>query len=1234
MRRSIFFAAFFLVQLALALGGKAHAATCRVTPSGGGDGGSWTQAAGLQSALTDTHCTEIWVATGVYTPGAAPDDSFRIRPGAAVYGGFAGDETTRDARDPAVNVTILSGDIDGDDTNTDGNFIAETSADIHGANTHHIVMMDGTTAAGSITATTVLDGFTLTGGDNTNGYTGGGALWCRGSGVGHACSPTLAHLVFSGNNAQFGGAMYNIGVSGGASSPTLTDVTFSGNSAANYQGGAMYNDGGIGGVSSPRLANVTFSGNSAFSGGAMFNSGEDGGISNPMLSNVTFSGNSAIGDGGAMYNYGVGGTSSPTLTNVILWGDTASDGPEIYNDFATVQIDHSVLAANGCAFYGSGTCPFIGFVSTDPLLGSLADNGGSTRTMLPGAGSSVIDAGTCGGAPATDQRGVARPQGAGCDIGAVEVLMVRTGTCLVDAGKPAPGDGATWASAYPDLQSALTDTHCTEIWVAKGIYKPGASPDASFNIHPDVAVYGGFAGTETTRDARDPAANRTILSGDIDNNDINTDGNAIAETSADIQGANTHHIVVMDGITAAGNITGATVLDGFTLTGGDNTNDTTGGGALWCKGSGAGHACNPTLAHLVFSGNRAQSGGAIANDGYTGGTSSPTLTDVTFSGNSARYFGGAIQNYGLGGTSRPTLSNVTFSGNSCAHAGGAIYNIGSTSALSNVTFSGNSATDYGGAMVNNGISGTTLTNVILWGDTAGEGPEIFNVSATMQIDHIILAANGCVANGTGACPSSGFVSTDPLLGPLADNGGSTQTMLPGEGSSAIDAGTCASAPADDQRGIARPQGAGCDIGAVEVREAPLGVSATAGGSLSAGASPLANGDGITDCTSSSGTCSAYYSIPPDVASAPVVSLTATPDAGYRFSSWDGDCASAGSSLSASVTMDQARTCSAAFAADSTVTTLASDINPSSFGQSVTFTATVAPVAPASADPTGTVSFTDGGNALGCDSQPLSATAPFTATCTIATLAAGSHSITAQYGGDTNYPDPQPASNTLVQAVDAIAQAITNFAATPAAPVFAVNGMFTVSATGGASGNPVTFGIDPASASVCSAGGTHGETITTLASGTCTVLADQAGNANYAPATQATLSVAIGVASQTIVFTSTVPTDARVGDDYVVSVTGGGSGNPVIFSIDPASTPDACTIAGSTVAFVGTGTCIIDANQSGNADYAAAAQAQQVVAVGAAIVPATPVSAPTLNGWALLLLGVFLAWIGLARGREA
>lgn len=90
----------------------------------------------------------------------------------------------------------------------------------------------------------------------------------------------------------------------------------------------------------------------------------------------------------------------------------------------------------------------------------------------------------------------------------------------------------------------------------------------------------------------------------------------------------------------------------------------------------------------------------------------------------------------------------------------------------------------------------------------------------------------------------------------------------------------------------------------------------------------------------------------------------------------------------------------------------------------------------------------------------------------------------------------------------IGQEITNAVATPAIPILG-DGTFTVSATGGASGNPVVFSIFFASASVCTAGGTHGATITMLTAGLCRIRANQAGNDLYAAAPTLDLAVDIG-----------------------------------------------------------------------------------------------------------------------------
>lgn len=457
-------------SLTMASALPAAAARCYVNASanGGNTGASWVHAyVSVQSALVNPVCTEVWVARGVYKP-VVPANigsvtvgeraaSFNIGVGVAVYGGFSGGETSRAARDPISHVTILSGDLDNNDdsNNVDGNFVNESSSEIVGSNSRHIVMMNGT-AGIPITASTVLDGFTLTAGDNTNNNDGGGALWCRGSGVGRGCSPTLAKLRASGNRANSGGAMAFIGHSGGASSPALTDIAFSGNSANTFGGamfnhaeasgtssptltrvtfsdnrstqfgGAMVSDGTAGGTSNPTLVNVTFVGNSANSGGAMFNNG-GGGNSNPTLTNVTFTGNSAS-QGGAMYNFGgTNGHSNPNLNSVILWGNAATlSGPELFHFAGPGSTAQTFL------FYGviegdcQGNMSCANTSASNPLLGVLTHNGGFTPTVMPGVGGSAINAVPCFLAPLTDQRGFVRPDPASagltnrCDMGAVE----------------------------------------------------------------------------------------------------------------------------------------------------------------------------------------------------------------------------------------------------------------------------------------------------------------------------------------------------------------------------------------------------------------------------------------------------------------------------------------------------------------------------------------------------------------------------------------------------------------------------------------------------------------------------------------------------------------------------------------------------------------------------------------------------------------------------------------------
>ena len=288
---------------------------------------------------------------------------------------------------------------------------------IVGNNSRIVVCMNGTTAAGSIGAETLLNGFTITAGvgsdlENITNTIGGG-LYCNGNGRGHACKPTLSRLTFSGNKAQFGGALFLRGESGGVSNPDISASTFTGNYAG--LGAAIYNYG-FGGTASPRITHSTFSKNKSGLGAAMVSDGRNtGGVSKPIISNSTFVGNTA--GTGVIYNVvASGGMTEAKFDNVIPWNPGAAEVSD-YNAGSSTVIKNSMI--EGGRPSTQATCQDVS--ATDPLLGPLQDNGGATWTHLPGPNGSAIDAANpalCGDAPFdVDKRAVARPQGPVCDIG-------------------------------------------------------------------------------------------------------------------------------------------------------------------------------------------------------------------------------------------------------------------------------------------------------------------------------------------------------------------------------------------------------------------------------------------------------------------------------------------------------------------------------------------------------------------------------------------------------------------------------------------------------------------------------------------------------------------------------------------------------------------------------------------------------------------------------------------------
>src|SRR5262249_52091056 len=134
--------------------------------------------------------------------------------------------------------------------------------------------------------------------------------------------------------------------------------------------------------------------------------------------------------------------------------------------------------------------------------------------------------------------------------------------------------------------------------------------------------------------------------------------------------------------------------------------------------------------------------------------------------------------------------------------------------------------------------------------------------------------------------------------------------------------------------------------------------------------------------------------------------------------------------------------------------------------------------------------------------------------------------------------------------------------------------------------PVTFTIDATATSVCSLAGS---TVSFIGTGTCKINANQAGNANYNAAPQVPQSFGVAKGDQTISFTSVAPANAKVGrPTYMVPVPAAPPLLPASFTVAATATAFG-PFGGSTVSFIGAGTCVIDANQAGNANYNAAPQ---------------------------------------------
>ncbi|MHC4676835.1 MAG: choice-of-anchor Q domain-containing protein, partial [Planctomycetota bacterium] len=514
----------------------------------------------------------------------------------------------------------------------------------------------------------------------------------------------------------------------------------------------------------------------------------------------------------------------PNLTNCIFWGNTAEFGPQLYNGGSSPIVTYCDVQDenpdDGTIYPGMGNIDddpcFVDADGPDNVPGTDDDN----LRLLPG--SPCIDAGNNTVVTATtDLDG--RPRivdGDSDNTPTVDTGAYEYGSTIiiyVDAAATGENNGSSWEHAYKYLQDALAYAiYGDEIRVADGIYFPdeGAGqtdddPNSTFELVNGTTLKGGYAGYGAADpNGRDIAKYVTILSGDLDNNDVT--GLDPCDLLAHPSRAENSYTVLFSPEGTDPN----TVLDGFTVAGGNAdgsghpyedgggmvargdptiSNCTFTANAAWLYGGGMWIYDSPTLTNCTFSGNSAGDGGGmylewgvptVTNCTFSGNfagngggmyidSGGPTVTNCTFSensafrgggicndcgsivtdcifsGNSAAY-GGGMYNY----RGSPILTNCTFSGNRATVDGGGMWNDGpSEHFINNCTFSGNSANEAGGGIYDSG-GGSILSNCILWGNTAAlAGGQIFNIGGSLL--------RYCDVEG--GYPGTGNIPDDPMF---------------------------------------------------------------------------------------------------------------------------------------------------------------------------------------------------------------------------------------------------------------------------------------------------------------------------------------------------------------------------------------------------------------------------------------------------------------------------------------
>ena len=791
-----------------------------VTPAGNdaADGSMWqTAMRSIQGALAASRPGDhIWVSGGTYRTSGT---QFSLRNNVSVYGGFAGNETRLDQRDIAANPTVLTTDNLGNDadTNGDGAPDSPTTSD----NDQSVFVND------AVGPTATLDGFILSGATvtaiaNINGSSptiANCTFRCNpGSSVQNwnSSSPQILNSTFH-NNAPGKVVMQNLDTA----SPTVVNCTFS---AKPSQSPAPCVDNES--QSSPKILNCTFVEN------YIYNSyNKTGGT--PTIQNCIFWGSLSAGISGTPatvlncvirggYSEGtniitqdpkllpIGNYGGPTPTMPVSAGSSAIgqglSGATVpvldqrgfirdtQSDIGACEWQQGVAAVipeDGTDRYAVGARAVLGVVSEADLsglswqwyFGSPGDTSHPVAKATVNRFATPPLMGNSSWWVRGTKTGTTIDAGIGLSVFTPTVMFVRPGGDNARTGR-------SWDQAKCGVDAALAAAVAGDhIWVAGGVY-----PTANRAMRTDIALYGGFAGTETRMDQRDIAANPTFLTGDINGDDTDTDSDGIPDTGT---GENPTFIFRNTSVASSA------VLDGFILTGATSA-------AVYNSQS------SPVIANCEFRGNP---GSAVRN--YSNGFT--VIRNCTFHRN-----GAAVPVIINSDSCSSALVNCTFGLNGLNGVTPDIYNSGNASIqITNCTFalrSGQRAVSVIAPAL------LTIKNTIMWG----------NGNFTSAISGQPAAVSDCVIQ-RGYPGGTRITTNDPLLMALGNYGGPTPTMPPAAGSPAVNsAATAADVPSLDQRGFLR-DGAP-DIGACEfgqgivalVGEAPSSPASMVGTPVSVG----------------------------------------------------------------------------------------------------------------------------------------------------------------------------------------------------------------------------------------------------------------------------------------------------------------------------------------------------------------------------------------------------------------